>query len=86
VVVVVVVIVVVNAQALGEIPFTFYPREVTSTALFNMLISDLPAQLHEIKNVKSALFSDDLVIWISLPKHQEHLFSKIMNEVTTCNT
>jgi hypothetical protein len=38
---------------------------VTSTTL----LSDLPVQLGEIKNVKSSLLSDDLVIWTSLLKH-----------------
>jgi hypothetical protein len=38
---------------------------VTSTTDF----SDVPIQLGEIKNVKSALFADDLVIWTSLLKH-----------------
>jgi hypothetical protein len=35
---------------------------VTSTTLFNVMISDLPAQPGEIKNCKSAFFADDLVI------------------------
>jgi hypothetical protein len=35
---------------------------VTSTTLFNVMINDLPAHLGEIKNIKSALFADDLVI------------------------
>jgi hypothetical protein len=43
---------------------------------------DLPAQLGEIRNVKSALFSEDLVICTLLPK-QEHQLSKIMNEALT---
>jgi hypothetical protein len=38
----------------------------------------MPVQLGEIKNVKSALFADDPVIWPSLPKHQEHQLSGIM--------
>jgi hypothetical protein len=44
------------------------------------MINDLPAQLGEIKNVKSALFKNDLFIWMSLPKRQ---LSKIMNEALT---
>jgi ribonuclease HI len=53
---------------------------VTSTTLFNVMINDLPTQLEKIKNVRSALFADDLVIWTSLPKGQEHKLSKIMHE------
>jgi hypothetical protein len=47
------------------------------------MISDLPAWLGEIKNIKSALFADDLVIWTSVPKRQEYQLSKIMNEALT---
>jgi hypothetical protein len=43
-------------------------EEDTISTLINVMISDLPAQSGEIKNVPSALFADDLVIWISLPK------------------
>jgi hypothetical protein len=53
---------------------------VTSTTLFNVMINDLPAQLGEIKNIKSALFADGLVIWTSVTKCQEYQLSKIMNE------
>jgi hypothetical protein len=31
----------------------------------------------------SPLFADDLVIWILLPKHQEHWLSEIMSEALT---
>jgi hypothetical protein len=51
---------------------------VTSTTLFNVMINDLSARLGEIKNIKSALFADDLVIWTSVPKRQEYQLSKIM--------
>jgi trans-2-enoyl-CoA reductase len=47
------------------------------------MIYDLLAQLGKIKNIKSALFADDLVIWTSLPKRQEYQLSKIMTEVLT---
>jgi hypothetical protein len=47
------------------------------------MISDLPAWLGKIKNIKSALFADDLVIWTSVPKCQEYQLSKIMNEALT---
>jgi hypothetical protein len=47
------------------------------------MINDLPAWLGEIKNIKSALFTDDLVIWTSVPKRQEYQLSKIMNEALT---
>jgi hypothetical protein len=56
---------------------------VTSTTLFNVMINDLPAWLGKIKSIKSALFADDLVIWTSIPKHQEYQLSKIMNEALT---
>ena len=44
------------------------------------MINDLLTQLDKIKNVRSAIFVDDLVFWTSLPKHQEHQLSQIMNE------
>jgi hypothetical protein len=47
------------------------------------VINDLPAQLGKIKNIKSAIFADDMVIWISVPKRQEYQLSKIMNEALT---
>jgi hypothetical protein len=55
----------------------------TNTTLFNVMINNLPAQLGKIKNMKSALFADDLVIWTSVPKCQEYQLSKIMNEAPT---
>jgi hypothetical protein len=56
---------------------------VTITTLFNVMIKDLPARLGKIKNIKSALFADDLVICTSVPKRQEYQLSKIMNEALT---
>jgi hypothetical protein len=47
------------------------------------MINNLPARLGKIKNIKSALFADDLVIWTSVPKHQEYQLSKIMNVTMT---
>jgi hypothetical protein len=47
------------------------------------MFNDLPAQLETTKNVKPALFVDDLASWISLPKHQGHQLSQIMNEAST---
>jgi hypothetical protein len=47
------------------------------------MIIDLSAWFDKIKNIKSALFADDLVIWISVPKRQEYQLSKIMNEPLT---
>jgi hypothetical protein len=47
------------------------------------MINNLPAWLGEIKNIKSALFADDLVIWTSVPKCQEYLLSNIINEALT---
>jgi hypothetical protein len=44
------------------------------------MINDLPAQLEKTKDAKSALFADDLAIWISLPKRQ---LSQTMNEALT---
>jgi hypothetical protein len=52
----------------------------TSTTIFNVMINDLLTQLDKIKNVRSAIFVDDLVFWTSLPKYQEHQLSQIMNE------
>jgi hypothetical protein len=56
---------------------------VTCTTFFNVMINDLPAWLGKIKNIKSALFADDLVICTSVPKRQEYQLSKIMNEALT---
>jgi hypothetical protein len=47
------------------------------------MINDLPVRLGEIKNIKSAVFADDLVIWTSVPKRQEYQFTNIMNEALT---
>jgi hypothetical protein len=47
------------------------------------MINDLPARLGKIKNIKSALFADDLVMWTSVPKRQEYQLSKIRNEALT---
>jgi trans-2-enoyl-CoA reductase len=47
------------------------------------MIIDLSAWFDKIKNIKSALFADDLVIWISVPKRQEYQLSQIMNEALT---
>jgi hypothetical protein len=57
------------------------PEEVAiSNILFNVMINDLSAQLEKTKNVKSAVFADDLVILISLPTRKEHQISHIMKE------
>jgi hypothetical protein len=56
---------------------------VTSTTLSNVMINDLPAWLGKTKNIKSALFADDVVIWTSVPKRQEYQLSGIMNEAMT---
>jgi hypothetical protein len=52
----------------------------TSTTLFSARVNDLTVQLEKIKNVKPDHFADDLTIWISLPKCQEHQVSQTMNE------
>jgi hypothetical protein len=42
-----------------------------------------PTLLEKIKNVRSALLADGLVIWTSLPRHQQHQLSQVMNEALT---
>mgnify|MGYP000415626391 CR=1 FL=1 len=36
---------------------------VSSTTLFNVYVNDLPNELKSIKNIKCAMFADDIVIW-----------------------
>jgi hypothetical protein len=42
------------------------------------MINDLPPQLKKTKSVTSAIFADDVAVWISLPKSQEHQLSQII--------
>jgi predicted DNA-binding protein (MmcQ/YjbR family) len=50
------------------------------------MINDLPAQMEKTKNVKSALYADDVAIWISLPQCQEHQLSQIINDALTTHS
>ena len=53
---------------------------VISPLLFNVMINDLAPSLAETEGIKTALFADDLAIWISLPKNKEKQLSDKMNE------
>jgi hypothetical protein len=52
-------------------------------ALFDVMINDLPRHLDKFKNVKTALFVDNTVLWALLPKCQKYQFSQIWNEALT---
>jgi hypothetical protein len=59
----------ITSQTISK-PGEDYPRE--QSQVFNVMINDLPAWLGKIKNIKSALFANDLLIWTSVPKRQEY--------------
>lgn len=53
---------------------------VMSPSLFNVMINDLPPLLQTSTGIKAALFADDLVLWLSLPKKKEKELSTRMND------
>jgi hypothetical protein len=58
---------------------------VSSMTLFNTCINDLPAELKTDRNVKCAMFADDIAIWTtvknSAKNHREQL-QKTMDNAT----
>lgn len=53
---------------------------VVSPTLFNVMINDLPTQLNKIDGIKTALFADDLVIWVSKPRRHFNKLLEIMQQ------
>lgn len=54
---------------------------VTSPTLFNTYINDLSSYVTTTEEVKTALYADDLVIWISLPNNKRDQLSDKMSQV-----
>lgn len=54
---------------------------VTSPTLFNTFINDLSSYITTTEEVKTALYADDLVIWISLPNNKRDQLSVKMSQV-----
>ena len=53
---------------------------VISPTLFNIMINDLPSRITKTKDVKCALYADDLAIWTNTPRTQHNKLSENMTK------